>query len=79
MLSTYIRVPHGTDPKPTATTKILWAAQKKHVFLTRPLNLKITPTTQGHAHLAAVMGLEPDNGHDTYRVDSETQPCPHTS
>ncbi|MFE9735472.1 hypothetical protein ACFYO9_34015 [Streptomyces sp. NPDC005863] len=78
MLSTYVRVPHGTDPKEAATNEILGAAQKEHVFLTRPLDLKLTCTTGGTAQLAAVMGLEPDQGHDVYRVDSDTVPCPHT-
>jgi hypothetical protein len=78
MLSTYVRVPHGVDPKAKAMTEILWSAQKKHVFLARPLNLKITPVTGGIAQLAALMGLTPDDGHDAYRVDSATAPCPHT-
>lgn len=78
MLSTYVRVPHGTDPKPAALTEILWSAQKKHVFLQRPLNLKITPASNGITQLATLMGLEPDQGHDAYRVASETVPCPHT-
>lgn len=79
MLTAYVRVPHGTDPQSAALTEILWRAQTKHVFLARPLNLKITATTQGLAQLATVMGLAPDHGHDVYRIDSETVPCPHTS
>ncbi|MEV4783990.1 hypothetical protein AB0K53_00800 [Streptomyces tuirus] len=79
MLSTYVRVPHGQDPKTAAMTEILWSAQKKHVFLARPLNLKITPVSGGIAQLGALMGLTPDEDHDAYRVDSETVPCPHTS
>ena len=47
MLSTYVRVPHGADPKPAALTEILWSAQRKHVFLARPLDLKITPISGG--------------------------------
>lgn len=78
MLSTYIRVPHGTDPNDAAMNEILWRAQTKHVFLERPLDIKLTPTTGGQAQLAAILGLEPDEGHDVYRVDSETTPCPHT-
>lgn len=78
MLSTYVRVPHGADPKRAALTEILWRAQKKHVFLARPLDLKITPASSGIAKLATLMGLEPDQGHDAYRVASETEPCPHT-
>lgn len=78
MLSTYVRVPHGADPKRAALTEMLWRAQKKHVFLARPLDLKITPVSAGLAQLATLMNLEPDEGHDAYRVDSETEPCPHT-
>ncbi|MFI8872485.1 hypothetical protein [Streptomyces sp. NPDC055243] len=78
MISTYVRVPHGTDPLDAAMNEILWSAAKKYVFLKRPLDLKLTPTTQGHAQLATILGLEPDSGHDVYRVDSETEPCPHT-
>ena len=78
MLSTYVRVPHGADPKPAALTEILWSAQRKHVFLARPLDLKITPISGGITQLATLMGLAPDNGNDAYRVDSETVPCPHT-
>ncbi|MFZ3592324.1 hypothetical protein [Streptomyces sp. BH104] len=78
MISAHVRVPHGADPREAATTEILWAAHKKHVFLQRPLDLKITRTTEGNAKLAAVMGLTPDEGHDVYRVDSEITPCPHT-
>lgn len=78
MLSAYVRVPHGEDPKPAALVEILWRAQTKHVFLARPLDLKITPMSGGIAQLGELMGLEPDHGHDAYRVDSETDPCPHT-
>lgn len=78
MLSTYVRVPHGADPKSAALTQILWRAQTKHVFLARPLDLKITPVSGGLAQLAALMNLAPDEDHDAYRVDSETTPCPHT-
>jgi hypothetical protein len=78
MLSTYIRVPHGQDPKTTALTEILWSAQKKHVFLARPIDLTITPISRGVSQLSELMALAPDEGHDAYRVDSETTPCPHT-
>ncbi|MFF0588412.1 hypothetical protein ACFYWD_20845 [Streptomyces sp. NPDC003781] len=78
MLTTYVRVPHGQDPKTAALTEILWSAQKKHVFLARPIDLAITPITHGVSQLGALMGLTPDEGHDAYRVDSETTACPHT-
>lgn len=78
MLTTYVRVPDGQDPKTAALTEILWSAQKKHVFLARPIDLTITPISRGVSQLGALMGLAPDEGHDAYRVDSETAACPHT-
>ncbi|NED31105.1 hypothetical protein [Streptomyces sp. SID8499] len=78
MLTTYVSVPRGADPEPAALTEILWRAQTSRIFLARPLNLKITPATGGLKQLATLMGLTPDEDHDAYRVDSETEPCPPT-
>lgn len=77
MLSINIAVAPGENVEATAGRRLLYQAHIKRLHLARPLNLTITPISDGMRTVAQVMDLSLED-HEYYKVESETVGCPAT-